>query len=201
MTATDDHSGNILEQLATEARACRVCEAFLPHGCRPVLRVSTTARLLIASQAPGTRVHASGIPWDDASGKRLRQWLGMKPEVFYDTARVAILPMGLCFPGTNPKGGDFPPRPECAPLWQPRIRGAMPNIGLTLLIGSYAQKWYLGEARMATMTETVANWRQYAPDFIPLPHPSWRNTGWIRRNPWFEDELVPYLRQRTAEFL
>lgn len=196
MSLTDD-----LDRLAAQARACRVCEAFLPHGCRPVLRVSTTARLLITGQAPGTRVHASGIPWNDASGKRLRQWLGIESDVFYDTARVAIMPMGLCFPGTNPKGGDYPPRPECAPLWQAPLRAAMPNIRLTLLIGGYAQKSYLGKDCMGTMTETVANWRRYAPDFIPLPHPSWRNTGWIKRNPWFEEELVPYLRQRTAEFL
>lgn len=187
-----------LDRLAAAARACRVCEPVLPHGCRPVLRGSVTARLLIVGQAPGARVHASGIPWDDASGNRLRQWMAISTGDFYDESQIAILPMGLCFPGTNPKGGDYPPRPECAPLWQAPLRAAMPDIALTLLVGSYAQAWYLGKRRMRTMTETVANWQRYAPDFIPLPHPSWRNTGWISRNPWFEEELIPVLRQRVS---
>jgi len=181
-----------------EARACRLCAAHLPHGCRPVLRGSPAARLLIVGQAPGARVHATGIPWNDPSGDRLRQWLDMDRERFYDESRIAVLPMGLCFPGTNPKGGDYPPRPECGPLWHPRLRPAFAGVRLMLLIGSYAQAHYLGERRKRTMTDTVAAWRDYAPEFIPLPHPSWRNTAWLRRNPWFEAELVPELRRRVA---
>ncbi|HYD66664.1 uracil-DNA glycosylase family protein [Azospirillum sp.] len=187
-----------LYSLMEEARACRLCAAHLPHGCRPVLRGSPAARLLIVGQAPGARVHATGIPWNDPSGDRLRQWLDMDRERFYDESRIAVLPMGLCFPGTNPKGGDYPPRPECGPLWHPRLRPAFAGVRLMLLIGSYAQAHYLGERRKRTMTDTVAAWRDYAPEFIPLPHPSWRNTAWLRRNPWFEAELVPELRRRVA---
>jgi uracil-DNA glycosylase len=186
--------GEALADAVAAARACTVCAAALPHPPRPVLRVSATASLLIVGQAPGARVHASGIPWDDPSGDRLRDWLGLDRAAFYDAARVAILPMGLCFPGTDAKGGDRPPRPECAPLWHPRIRPLLPAVRLTLLVGSYAQRRYLGSRRRATMTETVMAWRDYLPECVALPHPSWRNTGWLKRNPWFARDLVPALR-------
>lgn len=190
-----------LDALAERARACRLCAAHLPHGCRPVLRVAETARLLIVGQAPGNRVHQTGIPWNDPSGDRLRQWLALDREAFYDGSRIAILPMGLCFPGTDPKGGDRPPRPECAPLWHPPLRAALPAVRLTLLVGQYAQAHYLGNRRRATMTDTVAGWRDYVPEFVPLPHPSWRNTGWLARNPWFAGDVLPDLRRRVADAL
>jgi uracil-DNA glycosylase len=157
--------------------------------------------VLIVGQAPGTKVHASGIPWDDASGKRLRDWMGVGPDAFYDETKFAIVPMGFCYPGRG-KGGDNPPRPECAPLWHNRVREHLPNIELTLLIGSYAIAHYLGEKRKATLGETVRAWHDYAPlGFLPLVHPSPRNQMWLRRNPWFEEEIVPYLRQRVAAAL
>ncbi|TWA95306.1 uracil-DNA glycosylase [Azospirillum brasilense] len=186
-----------LEDLFEQARACRLCAGVLPHGCRPVLRGSPSARLLIVGQAPGARVHASGIPWNDPSGDRLRQWLAMDRDAFYDESRIAIVPMGLCYPGTAPKGGDYPPRPECAPLWHPPLRAALTGVRLTLLVGSYAQAHYLGTRRRRTMTDTVAAWRDYLPEFLPLPHPSWRNTAWLKKNPWFDAELVPALRRRV----
>lgn len=201
MTPPPPSSPTNIEALKTSARACRVCEAHLPLGPRPVMRASASARLLIVGQAPGTRVHESGIPWNDRSGDRLRQWLGVTPEIFYDEGRVAIVPMGFCYPGVDPRGGDLPPRPECAPLWHPPFLAAMPEIRLTLLVGSYAQARYLGVARKKTMTETVANWRAYLPDFLPLPHPSWRNTAWIKKNPWFETGLLPQLRAEVARHL
>lgn len=190
-----------LNALLTEARACRVCAGHLPHGPRPVVRAGLTARLLIVGQAPGRRVHDSGIPWNDSSGQRLRDWLDMDHDTFYDETQVAIIPMGLCFPGTNPKGGDHPPRPECAPLWQDRLVAALPSIKLTLLIGQYAQAWHLGKTRQPTMTETVRAWRSYGPAVSPLPHPSWRNTGWLKRNPWFAAELLPDLRSRLGSLV
>ncbi|MGH7066367.1 MAG: uracil-DNA glycosylase family protein [Acetobacteraceae bacterium] len=183
-----------LERVAAEARACRVCAESLPLGPRPVFQVSTTARLLIASQAPGTKVHESGMPFTDPSGERLRAWLGMSKDVFYDARRVAILPIGLCYPGRLPNGGDAPPRPECAPLWRQRFLDAMPTIRLTLLIGSYAQAWTLGPGAVA---ERVRNFRSYLPRYFPLPHPSWRSTIWERRNPWFMVEVVPALRHEV----
>lgn len=200
MTGSDT-TGDTLEELVARARACTVCAGVLPHGCRPVLRAQASARLLIVGQAPGARVHATGVPWNDPSGDRLRQWLDMDRAAFYDDRRIAIVPMGLCFPGTDPKGGDYPPRPECAPLWHPPLRAALTGVRLTLLVGQYAQVRYLGDRRRRTMTETVAAWREHAPAFIPLPHPSWRNTAWLRRNPWFEEELIPALRDRVAEAL
>lgn len=190
-----------LQRLLREIRGCRVCTPHLPLGPRPVLRASTTARLLIVGQAPGTRVHASGIPWDDRSGDRLRQWLGTDKETFYDPGRIAIVPMGFCFPGIDPRGGDNPPRPECAPLWHDRVLDHLPSLELVLLIGAYAQKRYLGAARGKTMTATVENWREHLPGRLPLPHPSWRNTAWLRRHPWFEAELVPELRRRVADLV
>ena len=190
-----------LEALVAAARACRVCAEHLPHGPRPVLRARTSARLLIVGQAPGTRVHETGVPWNDPSGDRLRHWLDLEPTAFYDEARIAIVPMGFCYPGRDERGGDRPPRPECAPLWHPPLRAALPGIELTLLVGSYAQRYYLGKRRKASLTETVRAWRDYLPDVLPLPHPSWRNTAWLKQNPWFEAGLVPVLRQRVATLL
>lgn len=187
-----------LERIAEEARACRSCADHLPLGPRPVFRVGATARLLIVGQAPGTRVHETGIPWNDRSGDRLRDWLGMDRDAFYDSARVAILPMGFCYPGVDARGGDRPPRPECAPLWHPRLRPLLSAVGVTLLVGQYAQRHYLGERCRANLTETVRAWRDYAPALVPLPHPSWRNTAWLDKNPWFADELLPDLRRRLS---
>jgi uracil-DNA glycosylase len=190
-----------LARLLAEARGCQICAAFLPQGPRPVLRMAASARLLIIGQAPGRRVHETGIPWNDPSGDRLREWLELDRERFYDETRIAIMPMGFCFPGTDPKGGDRPPRPECAPHWHARLRALLPAVGLTLLVGSYAQAHYLGKRRQATMTETVRGFRDYLPEFVALPHPSWRNSGWLKRNPWFERELLPELRARVAAAL
>jgi uracil-DNA glycosylase len=190
-----------LAPLLQEIRACRLCAAHLPLGPRPVLRVRPSARLLIIGQAPGTKVHASGVPWDDRSGDRLREWLAVDRDVFYDERRVAIMPMGFCYPGVDAHGGDLPPRRECAPRWHSQVLARLPRIELTLLVGSYAQAYYLGKQRGATMSETVAAWRDYASDYLPLPHPSWRNTGWLKHNPWFERELVPELRARVHTLL
>lgn len=187
--------------LLDRARACTQCAAHLPLGPRPVFRLDERARLLIVGQAPGTKVHETGIPWNDPSGDRLRGWLAMDREAFYDTRNIAILPTGLCYPGRLPQGGDAPPRPECAPLWHPPLRARLPNVRLTLLVGSYAQAYYLGARRRETMTETVRAWRAYLPDFLPLPHPSWRTIGWAKRNPWFEEEVVPALRKRVRAML
>jgi uracil-DNA glycosylase len=190
-----------LAPLLQEIRRCRICAAHLPLGPRPVLRVRPSARLLIIGQAPGTKVHASGIPWNDRSGDRLRDWLAVDRDVFYDERRVAVMPMGFCYPGVDANGGDRPPRPECAPRWHAQVLARLPRIELTLLVGSYAQVYYLGKQRRATMSETVQTWRDYAPEYLPLPHPSWRNTGWLKRNPWFERELVPELRARVHALL
>jgi uracil-DNA glycosylase len=190
-----------LASLLREIRACSVCAAHLPLGPRPVLRAKASARLLIVGQAHGAKVHESGIPWNDRSGDRLREWLRLDRETFYDESRIAIVPMGFCYPGVDAHGGDRPPRRECAPLWHARVMRQLPNVELTLLVGSYAQKYYLGDGRAATATATVRAWRAHAPRFIPLPHPSWRNTGWLRRNPWFEAELLPDLRERLRVLL
>ena len=171
----------------------------MPLGPRPVVRASASARLLIIGQAPGTRVHASGTPWDDPSGDRLRDWLGMDREQFYDESRLAIVPMGFCYPGKG-KSGDLPPSTACAPLWHEPILSRMPAIELTLLIGGYAQAYYAGEPRLS-VTERVSRWRELAPRFLPLPHPSPRNTLWLRRNPWFETEVVPALREQVRSIL
>jgi len=186
-----------LDALLREIRACRICAEHLPLGPRPVLRAKASARLLIVGQAPGTKVHESGIPWNDRSGDRLRDWLHLDRDAFYDESRVAIVPMGFCYPGVDKNGGDRPQRPECAPLWHPRLLALLPRLELTLLVGGYAQVRYLGDRRRPTMTDTVRAWRDYAPAYLPLPHPSWRNTGWLKRNPWFESELLPDLRART----
>ena len=188
-----------LAGLLTEIRACTLCAAHLPLGPRPVLRASETAKLLIVGQAPGTRVHETGIPWNDRSGERLRTWLEMAPETFYDESRVAIVPMGFCYPGVLPNGGDAPPRPECAPLWHDRVLALMPAITLTLVVGQYAQARLLGKRRGKTLTETVARLADYLQDgMLPLPHPSWRTTGWEKKNPWFSEDLLPALRARVA---
>lgn len=165
-------------------------------GPRPVLRASETARVLIVGQAPGLRVHTTGIPWNDASGIRLRKWIGIEPETFYNDRHIAIIPMGYCYPGRG-AAGDLPPRRECATLWLDQLLAKLPNIELTLLIGQYAQRHYLGKRRKTTLTDTVKAWREYGPEYIPLPHPSARNTAWFQRNPWFEQELVPLLRARV----
>jgi uracil-DNA glycosylase len=188
-----------LGSLLKEVRACTLCAAHLPLGPRPVLRARKSARLLVVGQAPGTRVHETGLPFNDRSGDRLRLWMNVSRDSFYDERRVAIVPMGFCYPGRDAAGGDLPPRPECAPLWHPKLRPMLPNIELTLLIGAYAQKYYLGTARKRSVAETVRAWRDYLPDFLPLPHPSWRNTGWLKKNPWFERELVPELRRRVEK--
>lgn len=190
-----------LDRLFEEIRRCTVCAAHLPLGPRPVIRGSATARLLITSQAPGTRVHETGLSFNDRSGDVLRDWLGIDREVFYDESRIAIMPMGLCYPGRAKGGGDLPPRPECAPLWHERVRALLPDIGLTLLVGSYAVKRYLGGSTKPGLGKTVAAAPEYLPDFFPLPHPSWRNAAWVRKNPWFEAETLPELRRRVQALL
>ncbi len=187
-----------LDTLLVEIRACRVCSAHLPLGPRPVLHISPTARLLIASQAPGTKVHHAGISFWDNSGERLRAWLGMEKSLFYDARQVAILPAGLCYPGRLPNGGDAPPRPECAPLWRARIMREMPDLRLSLLIGGYAQALVLGPGRVG---DRVRDYRAYLPRYFPLPHPSWRTGAWERANPWFGAEVLPALRLEVARAL
>jgi len=190
-----------LDRLLGEIRACRICEAHLPLGPRPVLQASATSRLLIVSQAPGRKVHETGIPFNDVSGDRLREWMGIDKPTFYDASRVAIVPMGFCFPGTG-KGGDLPPRPECAPTWHPRLLPLLDQVRLTLVIGQYAQAGLLGVRRGTKLTDTVQAWRQHlAHGRLPLPHPSPRNRLWLARNPWFEAELLPVLRERVAQVL
>jgi uracil-DNA glycosylase len=186
--------------LLNEISACTLCTGKLPYAPRPVLAAHASARLLIVGQAPGRRVQESGIPWSDASGQQLRRWLDMPPEVFYDGEQVAILPIGFCYPGTG-RNGDLPPRPECAPAWHARLLAAMPNIRLTLLIGAYAQQYYLGPRAHATLTQTVADWKDYLPAYFPLPHPSPRNRLWLSRNPWFEAEVIPVLREHVRAAL
>jgi uracil-DNA glycosylase len=184
-----------LTALLKKVRACSHCAAHLPLGPRPIVRIAPTARLLIIGQAPGTKVHESGVPWDDKSGDRLREWLAVDTDTFYDEGRIAIMPMGFCYPGVDKNGGDAPPRPECAPLWHEQLCQHLPNIKLTLLIGMYAQAYYLGPRRKKTMTETVKAWAEYQPEgLLPLPHPSWRSTGWLKKNPWFETDVLPVLR-------
>jgi uracil-DNA glycosylase len=190
-----------LTRLLAEIRACRICEAHLPLGPRPVLQASATSRLLIVSQAPGRKVHASGVPFDDVSGERLREWLGIDRDTFYDARRVAIVPMGFCFPGSG-GGGDLPPRPECAPTWHPRLLPRLKQVQLTLAIGQYAQTGLLGASRAATLTDTVRAWRTHlARGVLPLPHPSPRNRPWVMHNLWFEQELLPVLRERMVALL
>ena len=200
-----------LEALRARISGCRVCVDApegrpLPHAPRPVLRVSATARLCVCGQAPGTRVHNTGIPFNDPSGERLRGWMGLTCEEFYDESRIAIVPMGFCFPGHDAKGGDLPPRKECARAWRTALFDALPRFDLILLVGHHAQKWHLGREVRRTLTETVADWRAYAERqamtrCLPLPHPSWRNTAWLKRNPWFEAEVLPYLRAQVRRLI
>lgn len=195
-----DDDGTRMAALLAEVRACRICEEHLPLGPRPIVAASPSARLLIVGQAPGTAVHRTGVPWNDPSGERLRDWMGVAPGTFYDETHVAIVPMGYCYPGRG-RSGDLPPRKECAEHWLDRILELLPRRALTLLIGQYAQSHFLGADRKRTLTDTVRAWRDYAPDRLPLPHPSPRNNLWLRRNPWFEAEVVPELRTRCAQLL
>ncbi len=203
-----------LEDLRDAIAACRICrdapargpDHRLPHEPRPVAVISSSARILISGQAPGLRVHQSGLPFNDASGDRLRLWLGVDREQFYDPRLFAIVPMGFCFPGYDAQGSDLPPRRECAPRWRSQVVDAMPQIELVLAIGQYAQAWHLGDRRAATMTETVRNWRIHlgsniGPAVLALPHPSWRNTSWLKKNPWFEADVLPVLRDRVGKLI
>jgi uracil-DNA glycosylase len=200
------------DELATQLRACRICRdaprygTALPHEPRPIIQGSATARLCIASQAPGTRAHASGIPFDDRSGTRLRDWLGIDKATFYDSSKVAIVPMGSCFPGQDAKGGDLGPRRECAEAWRQPLFEALPDLDLVLLIGQYAQSWHLGDDYRDGLTQTVRRWRDLLGNpqklrILPLPHPSWRNNGWLKKNPWFEAELLPVLQAEIHTLL
>jgi len=189
-----------VDALLAEIRACRACEAHLPLGPRPVVQASASARLLIVGQAPSMTVHRTGVPWDDKSGEQLRRWLGIDRDVFYDATRIAIMPMGYCYPGRG-ASGDLPPRKECAELWHERLLAQMSRIELTLLIGQYAQRHFLGKTARGSVTETVEAFADYAPRFVPLPHPSPRNTGWFKHHPWFESDVLPVLRERVREAL
>jgi len=205
-----DQAGE-LDRLLAAIRSCRFCIETpqgnaLPHEPRPVLRASRTARLAVCSQAPGTRVHMSGIPFTDTSGDRLRDWMGVSPQEFYEEGRVAIIPMGFCFPGQDENGADLPPRRECAPLWHRKLFAALPRVDLVLAIGSYAQRFHLGDQAGATLQETMLAWRRHferkgRPRVLPLPHPSWRNNAWLKQNPWFETELLPVLRREVRTLL
>jgi len=200
-----------LERLLASIRACRVCRenprgAALPHTPRPVLRASSTARIGIFSQAPGTRVHASGVPFTDPSGDRLRAWMGVTADEFYDAQRIAIVPMGFCFPGHDAKGGDLPPRPECAPLWRDKVMTQLSALELVLLVGSHAQRWHMGKLAAGGLGKTVAGSRSHMeaegrPRYLPMPHPSWRNNAWLKANPWFEAEVLPALRAAVRHLL
>lgn len=189
-----------LQPLLKEIAACQVCRD-LPLGPRPVLSASKSAKILIAGQAPGVRVHNSGIPFNDPSGDRLRAWMGIDREVFYDKSKVSIIPMGFCYPGTAARGGDLPPRPECRATWHDRLFKALPEFELTLVIGQYAHDYHLGGRRQKNLTETVKIWQEFYPKIIPMPHPSPRNIFWLKRNPWFEAEVIPALQQRVKEII
>jgi uracil-DNA glycosylase len=188
------------DSIVAAVRACEICKARLPLGPRPVFQIGQTARILVVGQAPGRRVHETGIPFNDPSGERLRNWMGVDRNVFYDSARIALLPMGFCYPGTG-KSGDLPPRPECAEHWRKQLLDLLPGIQLTLVIGQYAQAWHLGERQKGTLTETVKNWKEYWPKFLALPHPSPRNNLWLRKNPWLEKEILPVLKGRVSQLL
>jgi len=191
--------GKSLSHLLAEVAACTICAEHLDHDPRPVVQLGSTASIVIIGQAPGRKVHESGVPWDDASGRTLRDWLGVSDEQFYDPGTVALVPMGFCYPGSA-KSGDKPPRPECAPLWHERLLAELPADRLEVIIGMYAQKRYIAD-RKTTLTETVANWRNYLPGQIVMPHPSPRNQHWLTKNPWFQDETLPAVRARVAEVL
>ena len=186
-----------LDPIAAQIKGCTLCKDQLPFAPRPVLQISSTAKLLIIGQAPGARVQATGIPWNDPSGNRLREWLNIPPDEFYNANQVAIMPMGFCYPGKG-KSGDLPPRKECAPQWHKPLLEKLPNIQLTLLIGQYAQRYYLPEAKGLSLTQTVAQWQTFGPHVFPLPHPSPRNQIWLKRNPWFDQQVIPALRLAMA---
>ncbi|MBL8905980.1 MAG: uracil-DNA glycosylase family protein [Rhizobiales bacterium] len=196
-----------LDELSKAISACRICRDSpsgkpLPHEPRPVFQADARARLLIAGQAPGTRVHASGRPFTDPSGDRLRQWLGIGPQVFYDPAKVLVIPMGFCFPGQDERGADLPPRRECAPAWRNRLMAALPQIELVIALGAHAQKWHMATAAKSNLTDTVRNWREallLKPAVIPMPHPSWRNNAWLKANPWFIADVIPEAQRRVRE--
>ncbi len=195
-----------LKILLKDIRACQICveaplKAPLPHQPRPVVQASKHARLGIFGQAPGNLVNQTGIPFNDPSGERLRDWMGVTRDEFYDAKRIAIIPMGFCFPGNDAKGGDLPPRKECAPAWREQLMAALPNLETCILVGGYAQKWHLGGKADKTLTATVENWKTHAPDYFPTPHPSWRNTGWLKKNPWFEADLLPVLKRRVRKLI
>ncbi len=192
---------NKLHDLLKEVRACEICAPDLPLGPRPTVVAKSSAKIMIIGQAPGTKVHETGIPWSDPSGDRLRNWLRVTREMFYDGSKIAIMPMGFCYPGRLERGGDNPPRPECAPAWHEKILAGLPDIKLTLLVGMYAQKYYLAEQNKKTLTETVRHWQEFVPAMIPTPHPSWRTTAWLKKNLWFEAELLPVLQQKVRKLL
>lgn len=189
-----------LDRLLAAVRACRACAAELPLGPRPLVQAGASAQLLIVGQAPGVKAHSSGVPWNDASGERLRDWLGIDRALFYDARRIAIVPMGYCYPGRG-RGGDLPPRRECAELWLDALLARLPRIALTLLIGRYAQRHFLGAASAANLTDTVAGFERHLPRYLPLPHPSPRNAAWFKRHAWFERDLLPVLRERVRTLL
>lgn len=212
MPAAQMPASGDLEVVIGHLRACRICRDTprygppLPHDPRPIIQADASARILIASQAPGNRAHVKGLPFYDPSGIRLREWLGLDEAQFYDPARIAIVPMGHCFPGYDAKGGDLPPRRECAPAWREAVLGRLPRLSLILTIGIHAQRYHLGAAMRPSLTETVRDWRRFyerpgIPRILPLPHPSWRNNAWLRKNPWFADELLPILRADVAALM
>ncbi|MCZ8194437.1 MAG: uracil-DNA glycosylase family protein [Brevundimonas sp.] len=190
-----------LDAVLEDIRACRACAGELPHTPRPVVRVFPETRLLICGQAPGRRVHESGLPFTDPSGDRLRRWLGIDADTFYGNRRIGVAAQAFCYPGTAAKGGDYPPPKRCASLWRPRLLAELPQVELTLLVGGHAQAWALGPRMAGSLTATVRAWRDYLPEVLPLPHPSWRNTAWLSREPWFEAEVVPWLQTRVRELL
>ena len=202
----DGHMPRALKPLLKDIRACRICtetpdKTALPHEPRPVLQADRGAKLAVFGQAPGNLVHQTGIPFNDPSGDRLRDWLGLTREQFYDAKKLAIIPMGFCFPGYDANGGDLPPRKECARAWRDQVLAALPDIETAILVGGYAQKHHLRKRAAKSLTDTVRNWRDFAPDYFPTPHPSWRNNAWLKKNPWFEEELLPVLRNRVQALM
>lgn len=189
-----------MKNLLKDIRQCTICEAHLPLGPRPIVSAHKDSKIVIIGQAPGLKVHTTGIPWDDPSGKQLRKWLDVTEELFYDETKIALVPMGFCYPGKG-KSGDLPPRPECAPQWHQKLLDQMPNLQLVILIGMYSQKYYLKEKAKRTLTETVAEYKTYLPNYFPLPHPSPRNRFWLTKNPWFEKEVIPELQEKVSQIL
>lgn len=190
----------LFEQTLNSVKSCTHCSSSLPHGVRPILQVNPAAKILIAGQAPGSKVHASGIPFDDPSGDRLRTWMGIDKSIFYDPIKISILPMGFCYPGTG-KSGDLPPKKECATLWRQQLLGLMPNIQFVLLIGQYAIHWHMPDTKKQSLTNTVKDWKKYGPINMPLPHPSPRNNIWLKKNPWFERDVIPVLQSKVKELI